>query len=124
MIPLIPLLGVYSDESVIQKDTCTAPHPNVHVALFTIARTWKQPRYPLTDEWIRKMWYIYTMEYISAIKKNAFESVLMRWKKLEPLIQTEVRSERETPIQYINAYIWNLESNGNLLCKAAKETQM
>ena len=70
------------------------------------------------------MWYIYTMEYISAIKKNAFESVLMRWKKLEPLIQTEVRSERETPIQYINAYIWNLESNGNLLCKAAKETQM
>ena len=49
--------------------------------MFTIARTWKQPRYPSADEWIRKPWYIYTMEYYSAIKKNAFESVLMRWMK-------------------------------------------
>ena len=53
--------------------------------LFTIARTWKQPRRPLTDEWIRKLWYIYTMKYYSAIKSNQFESVLMRWMKLEPL---------------------------------------
>ena len=52
-------------------------------ALFTIARTWKPPRCPLADEWIRKLWYIYTMEYYSAIKKNTFESVLMRWMKLE-----------------------------------------
>ena len=59
-------------------------------ALFTIARTWKQPRCPLADEWIKKLWYIYTMEYYSAIKKNAFESILMRWKKLVPIIQTEV----------------------------------
>ena len=59
-------------------------------ALFTIARTWMQPRCPLTDKWIRKLWYIYTMEYYSAIKKNAFESVLMRWMKLEPIIQSEV----------------------------------
>ena len=58
-------------------------------ALFIIARTWKQPRYPSPDEWIRKMWYIYTMEYYSAIKKNTFESVLMRWMKLEPIIQSE-----------------------------------
>ena len=58
-------------------------------ALFTIARTWKQPRCPLADEW-----YIYTMEYYSAIKKNAFESVLMRWMKLEPIIQSEV-SQKE-----------------------------
>ena len=64
-------------------------------ALFTIARTWKQPRCPLADEWIRKLWYIYTMEYDSATKKNAFESLLMRWRK--------------TPIQYNNTYIWNLE---------------
>ena len=63
-------------------------------ALFTIARTWKQPRYPLVNEWIRKLWYIYTMEYYSAIKKNAFESVLMRWVKLEPIIQSEV-SQKE-----------------------------
>ena len=79
----------------------------VIAALFTIARTWKQPRCPLADEWIRKLWYIYTMEYYSAIKKNAFESVLMRWMKPEHIIQS--KSERKTPIQYINAYIWNLE---------------
>ena len=63
-------------------------------ALFVIARTWKQPRCPSADEWIRKLWYIYTMEYYSAIKKNAFESVLMRWMKLEPVIQSEV-SQKE-----------------------------
>ena len=62
-------------------------------ALFTIARTWKQPRCPSTDEWIRKLWYIYTMEYYSAIKKNTFESVLTWWVKLEPIIQSEVRKE-------------------------------
>ena len=74
-------------------------------ALLIIARTWKQPRYPSADEWIRKQWYIYTMEYYTAIKKNMFKSVLMRWMKLEPIIQ----SERKLPIQYTNAYIWNLE---------------
>ena len=60
------------------------------VALFTITRTWKQPRCPSADEWIRKLWYIYIMEYYSAIKKNTFESVLKRWLKLEPIIQSEV----------------------------------
>ena len=59
-------------------------------ALFTTARTWKQPRCPSADEWIRKLWYIYTMDYYSAIKKNSFESVLMRWMKLEPIIQSEI----------------------------------
>ena len=59
-------------------------------ALFIIARTWKQPRCPSPDERIRKLWYIYTMEYYSAIKNNIFESVLMRWMKLEPIIQSEV----------------------------------
>ena len=58
-------------------------------ALFTIARTWKQPRCPSTDEWIKKLWYIYTMEYYSAIERNIFESVLTRWAKLEPIIQSE-----------------------------------
>ena len=58
-------------------------------ALFTIARTWKQPRCPQADEWIRKLWYIYIIEYYSAIKKNAFESVIMRWMKLETIIQSE-----------------------------------
>ena len=60
------------------------------VALFTIARTWKQPRCPSTDERIKKLWYIYTMGYYSAIKRNAFESVLMQWMNLEPTIQSEV----------------------------------
>ena len=59
-------------------------------ALFIIARTWKQPRCPLADEWIRKPWCIYTMEYYSAIKKNTFESVLMRWMKLEPITESKV----------------------------------
>ena len=59
-----------------------------------ITRTWEQPRCPSADEWIRKLWYIYTMEYYSAIKKNAFASVLMRWMKLEPIIQSEV-SQKE-----------------------------
>ena len=85
--PATPLLGIHTEETRIERDTCT---PVFKVALLTIARTWKQPRCPLADEWIRKLWYIYTMEYHSAIKNNAFESVLMRWMKLEPIIQSEV----------------------------------
>ena len=67
-------------------------------ALFTIARTWKQPGCPSADEWIRKLWYIYTMEYYSAIKKNTFGSVLMRWMKPEPLIQIEVRKKNTNTV--------------------------
>ena len=67
-------------------------------ALSTISRTWKQPRYPSTDEWVKKLWYIYTMEYYSAIKRNAFESVLMRWMNLEPIIQSEVSQEEKNII--------------------------
>ena len=63
-------------------------------ALFIVARTWKRPRCPSADEWIRKLWYIHRMGYYSAIKKNTFESVLMRWMKLEPIIQSEV-SQKE-----------------------------
>ena len=73
--PAIPLLGIYPEETKTEKDTCT---PLFIAELFTIARTWKQPRCPLTDEWIKKLWNIYTAEYYSAIKSNAFESVLMR----------------------------------------------
>ena len=83
--PAIPLLGIYSiypEETKIEKDTCI---PLLTAALFTIARTWKQPRCPLTE-----LWYIYTMEYYSAIKWKAFESVLMRQMDLEPIIKSEV----------------------------------
>ena len=78
-------------------------------ARFVIARTWKQPRCPLADEWMRKLCYIYTMECYSAIKMNTFESVLMKWIKLEPIIQSKVSQKEKKQIQYTNAYIWNLE---------------
>ena len=89
--PAIPLLGVYPEETKIEKDTCI---PLFIVALFTIVITWKQPRCPLTDEWIKKLWYLHTMGYYSTIKRNAFETVLMRWMNLEPIIQSEV-SQKE-----------------------------
>ena len=79
----IPLLGTYPEETKIEKDTCI---PLFIAALFIIAQTWKQARCPSTDKWIKKLWYIYTMEYYSAIERNAFESVLMRWMNLEPII--------------------------------------
>ena len=73
--PAIPLLGIHTKETGIERDTCT---PMFIAALFTIARIWKQPRCPSADKWIRKLWYIYTIEYYSTINKNTFESVLMR----------------------------------------------
>ena len=76
-------------------------------ALFTIARTWKQSRCPSTDEWTKKLWYIYTVEYYSVMIRNVFESVLVRWMNLEPSIQTEVSQRKQK--SYINTYIWNLE---------------
>ena len=79
--PAIPLLDIYPEETKIERDTL------FFAALFTVARTWKQPRCPLTDTWIKRLWYIYTMEYYSAIKRNAFESALMSWMNLEPIIQ-------------------------------------
>ena len=93
--PAIPLLGIHTEETRIERDACT---PMFIAAPFTIARTQKQPRYPLADEWISKLWYIYTMEYYSAIKQNTFESVLVRWVKLEPTRQSEI-SQKEK-LQY------------------------
>ena len=75
------------------------------VALFTIARTWKQTRCPSKDEWIKNLWYINTMEYYSAIKKNAFESVLMRWMNLEPIIQSEVSQKEKNKYILMNIYM-------------------
>ena len=89
--PAISRLGIHTEETRIERDMCT---PVFVVALFSISRTWKQPRCPSANKWIRKLWYIYTTEYYSAIKKNAFESVLIRWMKLEPIMQSEV-SQKE-----------------------------
>ena len=83
------------------------PLPVFIAALFTIARTWKQPRCPSTDDWIKTLWYIYTMEYYSAIKRNAFESVLLRWMKLESLIQSEV-SQKEKYKYRILTHIYGI----------------
>ena len=99
--PKIPLLGIYPEETKIEKDTCI---PLFTAALFTIARTWKQPRCPSTDEWIKKLWYIYTMEYYSAIKRNSIESVLMRWMNLE---QMEV-SQKEKDKYQILTHIYGI----------------
>ena len=85
--PAIPLLGIYSEETTFEKDTWT---PMFIAALFTIARMWKRSRCPLTDEWIKELWYIYTMEYYSVIKRNECESVVVRWMNLDPVIQSEV----------------------------------
>ena len=89
--PAIPLLGIYPEETKIEKDKCI---PLFTAALFAIARTWKQPRCLLTDEWITILWYIYKMELYSAIKWNTFESVLMRYMNLEPIIQSKL-SQKE-----------------------------
>jgi hypothetical protein len=93
-------------EARIERDTGT---PMFIAALFITARTWTQLRCPLADKWIRELQYIYTMEYYSAIKRNAFESVLMRSTNVESIIHNKVKSERERQKSYIYTYIWNLE---------------
>ena len=89
--PTIPLLGIYSDKTIIQKYTWT---PTFIAALFTVAKTWKQTKCPPTDEWIKKMWYIYSMEYYSAIEKNEILPFAAAWMELEIIILSEV-SQKE-----------------------------
>ena len=84
--PGIPVLGIHTEETRIERDTCT---PMFIAALFIIARTWKQPRCPSGDKWIRKLWYIYAMEYYSAIKRNKIELVVLRWMNLARVCYTE-----------------------------------
>ena len=93
-------IGVHVSLSILVSSVCIA-------ALFIIARAWKQPRCPSADEWIRKLWSIYTMEYYSAVKKNTFESVLMRWMKLELIIQSEV-SQKEKHQYSILTHIYGI----------------
>ena len=95
---------IHTKETRTEKDMCTSMFT---AALFTRARTWKQPRCPMADKWIRKLWYIYTMEYYSGIKKNAFESVLIRWMKLEPIIQSKV-SQKEKHQYSILMHIYGI----------------
>ena len=85
--PAIPLLGIYPEKTIIQKDTCT---PMFTAALLTTPRSWKQPKCPSTDEWKKKMWHIYTMEYYSAIRRNEIGSFVVTWMDPETVIQSEV----------------------------------
>ena len=98
------MLGIHTEETRIERDMCT---PMFIAALFTIAKTRKQSRCPSADEWIRKLWYIYTMEYYSVTEKDAFESVLMRWMKLEPIIHSEV-SQKEKHQYSILMHIYEI----------------
>ena len=120
--PAIPLLGIYPEKTIIQKESCTTMFT---AALFTIARTWKQPKCPLTDEWIKKMWYIYTMEYYSAIKRNETGSFVETWMDLGTVIQSEV-SQKEKNKYHILTHICGTQKNGTdePVCGAEIETQM
>ena len=102
--PAIPQLGIHPEETRSERDMYT---PMFIAAVFIIARTWKQPRCPSANEWIGNLWYIYTREYYSLIKKNTFESVLMRWMKLEPIIQSEV-SQKEKYQYSILTHIYGI----------------
>ena len=90
--PAIPLLGIHPEKTMIQKETCTTIFI---AALFTIARTWKQPKCSSTEEWMKKMWHIYTMEYYSAIKRNEIELFVVRWMDLESVIRSEASQEEK-----------------------------
>ena len=85
--PAIPLPGIYPEKSMTHKDTFT---PMFIAALFAIAKTWKQPKCPLTEEWVKKKWYIYTMEYYSAINRNEIPAFLATWMDLETIMRSEV----------------------------------
>ena len=117
--PAIPLLGMHTEETRIERDTYT---PVFIKALFTIARTWKQLRCPSTDEWIKKLWYIHMMAYYSAIKRNTSESVPMRWMNLEPNVQSEV-SQKVKNKYHILVHIHG-EGNGTPLQHSCLENPM
>ena len=119
--PAIALLGIYPVETKSEKDTSI---PLFIAAVFTIARTWKPPRCPLTDEWRKNLWYIYTMEYYSAIKRNTIDSVLMRLMNLKPIILNEL-SHREKDKYNILTNIYRISKNGTeeFIYRATMEKQ-
>ena len=100
--PAIPLLGIHPEKTIIQKATCTIMFI---AALFTITRLWKQPKCPSTDKWIKKMLYIYTMEYYSDIKRNEIGSFVETWMDLESVIQSEV-SQKEKNKYHMLTHIY------------------
>ena len=101
--PAIPLLGIYPEKTIIQKESCTTMFTAV-----LLARTWKQPKCPSTDEWIKKLWHIYTMEYYSAIKRNKIGLFVVRWMDLEAVIQSEV-SQKEKNKYRMLTHIYGIQ---------------
>ena len=120
--PAIPRLNLYPEKTIIQKESGTTIFI---AALFTIARAWKQPKCPLKDEWIKKMWYIYKMEQYSAIKRNEIGSFVETWLDLETVMQSEV-SQKEKNKYCILTHICGIQTNGTdePVCKAKIEIQM
>ena len=102
--PAIPLLGIYPEKTIIQKESCTTTFT---APLCTIAKIWKQPKCPSTGEWIKKMWHIYTMEYNSAIKRNEIELFVVSWMDLESNIHSEV-SQKEKNIYRMLTHIYGI----------------
>ena len=117
--PAIPLLGIYPEETLIQKDTHT---PVFIAALFPIAKTWKQPKCPLTNEWIREMWSIYTMEYYPAIKMNEIMPFTATWMDLEILIPSEVSQTKKNLCYHL--FVEHIKNGTNeLLCRTETDSQ-
>ena len=104
--PAIPLQGIYPEQTKIQKESCTTM---LFAALFTIARTWKQPKCSSTDEWVKKMWHIYTMEYYSAIKRNEIELFVVRWRDLESVIQSETSQKEKNKYHMEISFNWCMD---------------
>ena len=102
--PAISLLDIYPEKTIVKKETCTTMFI---AALFTTARTWKQPKCPSTDVWIKKMWHIYTMEYYSAIKTNEIVLFIVRWTDLQSVIQSEV-SQKEKNKYHMLIHIYGI----------------
>ena len=115
----IPLLGIYPEKTIIQKNTCT---PVFIAELFTVARTWKQPKCPSKEEWIKKMWYMYTVDYYSAIKRNEIRSSVEMWMNLGSVIQNEVSQKEKS--EYHISYICGIQKSiDGLICKGEIETE-
>ena len=122
---LPPCIHIFQHPSSLQYFVLSWDFCFQNTALFTTAKTWKQPRCLLVDKWIRKLWNIYTMAYYSPVIKNTFESFLMRWTKLECIIQSEV-SHKEKYQYSILTHVYGIYKDGNddPICETAKETQI
>ena len=118
--PTIPFLGIYPEKTIIRKDTCT---PMFKEALFTIAKTWKQLKCPSTEDWIKKMWYIHTTEYYSAIKKNKIMPFAATWMDPQIVILSELSQRKKNIIRYCLHVESKKHGTNKFICKTEIESQ-